>query len=401
MKPLRIALLTYSTKPRGGVTHTINLAESLAGLGHDVHVYALSSGNGFPSEVGVPHTLIQCPIKEYGSIDDKIKDYIDTYTSYLAESGLDYDILHAEDCISANALFNLREMGLIDYYARTVHHLDDFTSACLIECQDKSIRKPDYLISVSEHWKQELETKYSLSSQVINNGVDYGLYSTVRGGEKKEAAKKEFSAGGARVMLSIGGIEPRKNTITALRAYNAARAYLKSHGERLVWLIGGGETLFDYRAYRHEFFSELARLGLKEGSDVLVLGNVPSEKMPLLYASADVFVFPSVKEGWGLVLLEAMSAGVPVVSSNIPPMTEFLRDGVNAVLVDPMDYKSLARGILELLENPGLAAALTKNGDETARYYSWASAAEKHTELYESILNERDGGKVSNAGSHA
>jgi glycosyltransferase-like protein len=400
MKPLRIALLTYSTKPRGGVTHTINLAESLARLGHDVRVYALSSGNGFPSAVGLPHTLIQCPVKEYTSIDDKIRDYIDTYTSYLADNGLDYDVLHAEDCISANALFNLRETGLIDYYVRTVHHLDDFTSACLIECQDKSIRKPDYLISVSEHWKRELETKYSLGSEVINNGVDYGFYSSVSN-ENKESAKKEFGAEGARVMLSIGGIEPRKNTITALRAYNAARAYLKSHGERLVWLIGGGETLFDYRAYREEFFSELGRLGLKEGSDVRVLGNVPSEKMPLLYASADVFVFPSVKEGWGLVLLEAMSAGVPVVSSNIPPMTEFLRDGENAMLVDPADYKALARGVLEVLENPGHAERIVKKGDETARYYSWESAAKKHTELYESILNERDGGKIINAGSHA
>ena len=400
MKRLRIALLTYSTKPRGGVTHTINLAESLARLGHDVHVYALSTGKGFPSEAGVPHTLIQCPVKEYWSMDDKITDYIDTYTTYLAAEGLDYDILHAEDCISANALLNLREMRLIDYYVRTVHHVDDFTSACLIECQDKSLREPDYLIAVSEHWKEELESKYSLESEVINNGVDYGTYSSVRGGNK-ESAKKEFGAEGTKVMLSIGGIEPRKNTITALRAYNAAKAYLAAQGERLVWLIGGGETLFDYRAYRHEFFSELARLGLEENSDVIVLGNVPAKKMPLLYASADVFAFPSVKEGWGLVLLEAMSAGVPVVSSNIPPMTEFLRNGENAVLVDPADYKGLARGILEVVEDPELAARLTSNGDETARFYSWESAALRHAELYGSILEERSGGKIKRAGSHA
>ena len=400
MKQLRIALLTYSTKPRGGVTHTINLAESLARLGHDVHVYALSTGKGFPSEVGVPHTLIQCPVKEYWGIDEKITDYIDTYTSYLAAEGLDYDILHAEDCISANALLNLREKGLIDSYVRTVHHVDDFTSACLIECQDKSLRKPDYLIAVSEHWKKELETKYSLESEVINNGVDYGIYSSVRGGDK-ESAKKEFGAEGAKVMLSIGGIEPRKNTITALRAYNAAKAYLTAQGERLVWLIGGGETLFDYRAYRHEFFSELTRLGLKENSDVIVLGNVPAGKMPLLYASADVFAFPSVKEGWGLVLLEAMSAGVPVVSSNIPPMTEFLRNGENAVLVDPADYEGLACGILEVVEDLELAARLAESGDETARFYSWESAAQRHAELYGSILEERSEGKIKRAGSHA
>ncbi|MCL4245240.1 MAG: MSMEG_0565 family glycosyltransferase [Candidatus Dadabacteria bacterium] len=401
MKRLRIALLTYSTKPRGGVTHTINLAESLARLGHEVHVYALSSGKRFPSEVGVPHTLIQCPVKEYWGIDEKITDYIDTYTSYLAAVSLDYDILHAEDCISANALLNLREKGLIDYYVRTVHHVDDFTSACLIECQDKSLREPDYLIAVSKHWKEELETKYSLESEVINNGVDYGTYSSVRGGKRKESAKKEFGAEGAKVMLSIGGIEPRKNTITALRAYNAAKAYLETQGERLVWLIGGGETLFDYRAYRHEFFSELNRLGLEENSDVIVLGSVPARKMPLLYASADVFAFPSVKEGWGLVLLEAMSAGVPVVSSNIPPMTEFLKNGENAVLVDPADYKGLARGILEVVEDPELAGRLTANGDETARFYSWESAARRHAELYGSILKERSGGKIKRAGSHA
>lgn len=400
MKRLRIALLTYSTKPRGGVTHTINLAESLARLGHEAHVYALSTGKGFPSEVGAPHTLIQCPVKEYRGIDDKITDYIDTYTSYLAAGSLDYDILHAEDCISANALLNLREKGLIDYYVRTVHHVDDFTSACLIECQDKSLREPDYLIAVSEHWKGELEAKYSLDSVVINNGVDYGAYSTVRGADK-ESAKKEFGAGGSKVMLSIGGIEPRKNTITALRAYNAAKAYMKTRGERLVWLIGGGETLFDYRAYRHEFFSELARLGLEEGSDVIVLGSVPSGKMALLYASADVFAFPSVKEGWGLVLLEAMSAGVPVVSSNIPPMTEFLTNGENAVLVDPADYKGLARGILKVVEDPELAARLTANGDETARFYSWESAARRHAELYGSVLEERGRGKIERAGSHA
>ncbi|HML94198.1 MAG TPA: MSMEG_0565 family glycosyltransferase [Thermodesulfobacteriota bacterium] len=400
MKRFRIALLTYSTKPRGGVTHTINLAESLARLGHDVHVYALSTGKGFPSEVAFPHTLIQCPVKEYRGIDDKITDYIDTYTSYLAAGGLDYDILHAEDCISANALLNLREKGLIDSYVRTVHHVDDFTSTCLIECQDKSLREPDYLIAVSEHWKRELEAKYSLDSVVINNGVDYGTYSSARGGDK-EAAKKEFGAGGAKVMLSIGGIEPRKNTITVLHAYNAARAYLKTQGERLVWLIGGGETLFDYRAYRHEFFSELSRLGLGENSDVIVLGSVPAGKMPLLYASADVFAFPSVKEGWGLVLLEAMSGGVPVVSSNIPPMTEFLTNGENAVLVDPADYKGLARGILEIVEDPELAARLAAKGDETARFYSWESAARRHAELYGSILEERSGKNIKRAGSHA
>jgi glycosyltransferase-like protein len=390
MKPLNIALFTYSTKPRGGVTHTINLARSLARLNHKVHIYALTSGNGFSGEVKVPHTLIPCPEKRYESIDDKIKDYIDIYTKYLEGADLDYDILHAEDCISANALLNLRDSGLIEFYIRTIHHIDDFTSNSLIVCQAKSIVKPDYLISVSRLWENELSTKYSLNSTVINNGVDFNTFNTSRGAKTKEKAKNKFAVDGCNVMLSIGGIEPRKNTITALRAFNIARAYLKTKGEKLVWLIGGGETLFDYRTYRQDFFAELDKLGLETDKDVFVLGRIPEDEMPLLYSAADVFVFPSIKEGWGLVLLEAMAAGVPVISSNIEPMTEFLEDGVNSLLISPNDYKTLAHQSISVLESSDLRTRLIENGEKTARIYGWESAALKHTDCYNGILRERN-----------
>lgn len=389
MKPLKIALLTYSTKPRGGVTHTINLAESLARLKHEVHVYALSSGNDFSEEVKIHYSLIPCLDREYESIDDKIKDYIRIYTNHMAGANLDYDIVHAEDCISANALLNLREMGLVEFYIRTVHHIDDFTSESLIECQRKSIIKPDYIISVSRLWDNELRSKYSLSSTVINNGVDFNRFNTTRSAGSKERAKERFSAGGCRVVLSIGGIEPRKNTVAALRAFNIARAYLEAKGEKLVWLIGGGETLFDYRAYREEFFMELERLGLKPDEDVFILGNIPGDQMPDLYKAGDVLVFPSLKEGWGLVLLEAMAAGVPVISSNIEPMREFLRDGENSVLIPPNDYKALSHQILRVLGDHELRSRLIENGEKTARMYTWESAGLKHAEFYSRILGER------------
>jgi glycosyltransferase-like protein len=388
MRPFNIALLTYSTKPRGGVIHTINLARGLAHLRHKVHIYALSSGNGFSGKVNVPYTLIPCPEKQYESIDDKIKDYIQIYTAYLAGAELDYDILHAEDCISANALLHLRDMGLIEFYIRTVHHIDDFTSDSLIECQTNSIIKPDYLISVSKLWENELHTKYSLNSTIINNGVDYKAFNTGHGTRTKEDAKERFKVKGCNVMLSIGGIEPRKNTITALRAFNIARAYLKAKGEKLVWLVGGGETLFDYRAYREEFFAELDKLGLEKDKDIFLLGKIPGDEMPLLYKAADVFVFPSIKEGWGLVLLEAMAAGVPVISSNIEPMTEFLEDGVNSVLISPNDYKALAHQIVKVLESSGLRTRLIENGEKTAQIYSWESTALRHVECYNGILRE-------------
>src|SRR4030066_606092 len=371
MKSLRVALFTYSTKPRGGVVHTLNLAEELARLGHQVHIYALSTGEGFFRPVHVPYTIIPCSTLPEENIDEKVKRYISIYTEHLSSIRENYDIYHAEDCISANMLCELRNRGLIKFFVRTVHHMDDFTSKSLIDCQLKSILEPDYLIVVSRFWEKELRSRYSLNPTVINNGVDIKRFKKQGDEGIKERAKNSFSVNGNNVMLSIGGIEPRKNTLTALRAFNIASKYYKSNGERLVGLIGGGETLFDYRAYREEFFSEIKRLGLKLDEDIIILGTVPEGFISKLYQAGAVFVFPSVKEGWGLVVLEAMASGIPVIASGIEPMTDYLKDEENALLVSPMDYESLARQIIRVLEKTELRDKLARNGIKTAHAYSW------------------------------
>jgi len=387
MKSLRIALFTYSTKPRGGVVHTLNLAEELARLKHRVHIYALSTGEGFFRPVSVPYyTLIPCAIVANESIDDKVKRYISTYADYLSSVRENYDIYHAEDCISANMLCELRSRGSIKFFLRTVHHIDDFTSRSLIDCQLKSILEPDYIIVVSRFWEKELRSRYSLNPTVINNGVDIKKFKNQGEEGIKEKAKNSFSVNGNNVMLSIGGIEPRKNTLTALRAFKIASNYFKSKGERLVWLIGGGETLFDYRAYREEFFSEIKRLGLKLDEDIIILGTVPEDSMVNLYQAGDVFVFPSVKEGWGLVVLEAMASGLPIIASGIEPMTDYLKEGENALLVSPMDYEALAQQIIRVLDKSDFRDRLIINGIKTAQAYSWQNTALRHSEFYSGIL---------------
>jgi glycosyltransferase-like protein len=308
--------------------------ESLARLGHAVRDIALR-GNFFRTCAPATHTVSE---KECAGMDKKIRTYKYIYRiSILARL---HDIFHAEDCISANALLNLRERGLIGSFARTVHHIDDFTSESLIECQMKSILEPDYVITVSNAWEKELSSAYSIRSTVIRNGVDTRRFRPLADEDSKETYKEKFSLGGSRVMLSIGGIEPRKNTMTSLRAFHKARSHFQRRGERLVWVIGGGETLFDYRAYREEFFSGAERLGLSVGKDIFIPGSVSEDAVADLYNAADVFVFPSVKEGWGLVVLEALASGVPVIASGIEPMTEYLSDRENSLLVSPMDDRS-------------------------------------------------------------
>jgi len=391
MEPLNIALFTYSTKPRGGVVHTLNLAEKLDGLNQNVHVYALETESGFFRDVAVPYTLIPCSRNEFNSIDEKIHSYIQTYIEFLSSNKKLFDIYHAEDCISANALMELRNRGLIKFFLRTVHHIDDFVSKSLVKCQLDSIIKPDYILCVSDYWEKELSKKYSLRPYRITNGVDLDkFYNRRLGTESKEQSKEKFSASGMKTILTIGGIEPRKNTILTLRAFNLVKSHFMEKCERVVWLLGGGETLFDYRDYRTEFFSEMQKLGLKTGEDVHILGNVSDELMPDLYNAGDVFIFPSLKEGWGLVVLEAMASGLPVVASDIDPLREFMENGKNSLLVSPMDFKALSDSIISLLEDDVLNNMLKIEGYKTAAQYSWESAARHHLDIYRNIIEKNN-----------
>ena len=106
---LRIAFFTYSTRPRGGVVHTLELAEHIQDLGHDVHVFALGKDEkGFFRPTSLPSTFIPCIMGERDeSLDDRIQRYIDTYFQFLVNHlKTSFDIYHTQDCVSANALWH-------------------------------------------------------------------------------------------------------------------------------------------------------------------------------------------------------------------------------------------------------------------------------------------------------
>jgi glycosyltransferase involved in cell wall biosynthesis len=106
-----------------------------------------------------------------------------------------------------------------------------------------------------------------------------------------------------------------------------------------------------------------------------------------LYQTADCYIQPSVKEGWGLAVLEAMANGLPVVASNIPVFREYLVDSHNALLADPEDHHEIARQMIRAVRQKELAMSLSANGKLTARQYTWSMAAGKHIRLYERMLN--------------
>ena len=400
-KILRIALFTYSTKPRGGVIHTLELAEALQTEGHQVCVYALDKDNiGF-------HRPLQCPSKliptkpaadrqlllqrkqnyfsgnienrDLDPVDSLIKQRIQEFIDYLAQETEQYDIYHSQDCISANALKVMRDRGMIPHFMRTVHHIDNFNSRYLQECHDRSILEPDLCLCVSIYWQQQLQQQYKIDAPVIINGVDTRKFSPQVNGKEAEL-KQRLGIKGNPVYLTIGGIEPRKNSLKLLQAFSEV---LKTYPQAQL-IIAGGETLFDYEPYRLEFFDAVKQNKINIEESLILPGVMADEDMPVLYRCADAFVFPSVKEGWGLVLLEAIASGLPTITSNIPPFTEFLTDDAT-LFVDPHSSKAITSAMLDI-SNKNLAQKMIDNSVTIPAKYSWKKSAKVHLNIYHKFL---------------
>lgn len=385
---LRVALFTYSTKPRGGVVHTLALAEQIQALGHEVHIYALGKDerSSFFRPTSAPFTLIPTgEAAEDEPLDERIQRYIQTYYTFLAQHRPGpFDIYHAQDCISANALWRLREDGLIARFGRTIHHIDDFISPVLIECQNHSIYRPDFRLVVSQYWQQRLAAEFGLESTIIHNGVDTQRFQPTQSAARA-AARARLGLGEGWVFLNIGGIEPRKNSLRLLQAFQSVRQILADQGQAAMLLLAGGDTLLDYKAYRDEFFKALETSDLQRDKDIFLVGIAPDDLIPTLYQAADVLTFPSVKEGWGLVVLEAMATGLPVLASDLPVFREYLRPKENALLVDPLDETAIAAGMLRLVEDEWLRQRLVAAGPVTAQRFSWTATAQAHVDYYRTL----------------
>ncbi|MET3960681.1 glycosyltransferase-like protein [Marmoricola sp. OAE513] len=355
---MRIALLTYSTKPRGGVVHTLALAEALAALGEEVHVWTLARGGDTTFFRPVAPAVSVHPVPFPDVADEDVGTRIVRSIAALRtafEAARDvYDVVHAQDCISANAA-----MPCI----RTIHHLDTFTTPELAACHERAVVEPTDRICVSAAVAAEVEAGWGLTPTVIPNGVDAHRFVA---GARDVAGRETWRRRLGTYVLALGGIEPRKGSIDLLEAM--ALVQQERPGTRLV--LAGGETLFDYRDYRRAFESRAAELGV----DLEVLGGIDDAALPTLVAEASALGFVSTKEGFGLAAMEALAAGVPVVARDLP----VLREVFGSTVTYARDVPSIAQaldGVLGGTHDPGPGRAL-------AATYSWTAAATAHQRFY-------------------
>ena len=374
-RPFRVAMLTHSTLPRGGAVHAMNLSEALEDLGVQTVLHAPdATGCGFfrkPRCAAIAFPVEPAPRDTADMVEQRIDDYI---RWFRRPENRAFDLYHAHDGIGANALATLKEEGLIPAFVRTVHHIDDFADPRLVRRQTRSILAADALMVVSALWRETLIARFGREAVVGGNGVDACRYSPHLDGSEAELAQR-LGLGSGPVFLSIGGVEARKNTTRILQAF--VEIHRARPDARLV--IAGGASLLDHHAYQAAFGRELT--ALREGaSAVSLLGPVADADMPGLYRLASALVFASVKEGFGLCVLEAMASGRPVVVSRIAPFVDYL-DPSDALWCDPSNSSSIAAAMRQSLR-PDVASALRARGPAVAARFGWQDVAERHLPVY-------------------
>jgi glycosyltransferase-like protein len=390
----RVALIAHSTRPRGGMVHTLSLAEALHRAGTPVHVLALGDpAAGLFRGTEAPHTVL--PAAGGDTLEQRVFAAIDTLAGALSERADRFDLLHTQDCIAARAAARVRDSGRPGLRVlRTVHHVDDFSTRALIDCQRQAIVEPDRVLVVSEQWRGILRDEYGRAADVVPNGVDPDRLAAPPA-DYRAALRALIGATDRFLFLAVGGVEPRKGSVHAF----AALARLRRAGVNAMLAVVGGHSFQDYTAYRDAALATLPDLGLALGRDVVLLGTVDERELAGWYHSADALCFPSVKEGWGLAVLEAMCAGLPVIASDLPVFREYLVHGENALLPPAADDVALAAAMRAVAGDAGLRDRLRAGGHAVVPRFTWDASARRHRAIYASELqntgNRADAGPVS------
>jgi glycosyltransferase-like protein len=332
--------------------------------------------------VAVPCSFVALPEPAPG-LEARVFAAIDALEAGLvARAGALPPVLHVQDCIAARAALRVRDAGEPVRVVRTVHHVDDFTTPALVACQRRSILDPDRVLVVSRTWQQRLADEYGVKADVVTNGVDVERFGADPAPGLAAALRGRAGAEGRFLILTVGGIEPRKGTDHLFRALSLLR---RRWARPPVLAIIGGHSFQDHTPYRNRVIASMSDLDLEFGRDVALVGTVPDDEMAAWFHAADAFAFPSVNEGFGLVVLEAMAAGLPVVLTSLPVFAEYVRFGEDALAVTPGDDGGLADALEAVAHDRDLRSALRRNGRNLAARFGWETTALQHIAIYDEL----------------
>ncbi|HEV8516428.1 MAG TPA: glycosyltransferase family 4 protein [Candidatus Limnocylindrales bacterium] len=366
---MKIGLVTPYIYPLpGGVNaHVRYLYENLRERGHDVRIISSRHGPQKASEGDVIRLGWGVSVPTNGSIGTltMARDYRTQVRAVLEEEA--FDLLHFhEPFVPFLSLFLLLESRSVNI--ATFHAYAGWSPS--YEFGKRMLagfaRRLHGRICVSAAARHFINRYFPGDYKVIPNGVDLTRYAN--------AQPTERWRDGTRNILFVGRFEERKGLLHLLKAYRVLR---KAGCDCRLLVAGSGPQEREVRRY-----IATRRLG-----GVELLGRVSDEEKARLFATADVYVSPATgQESFGIVLLEAMAAGAPIVCSDIHGYKGVVRRGEQALLVPPRDHRALVVTIGQLLADPVLRSRLSASGRERAREYSWENITAKVEEYYGFVI---------------
>ncbi len=367
---LRVALMGRSLRGQysGVVRYTDELARALAPrLGRDLAVFVTRGRDGLQ---GLALRRIQAP---FSTPNEYARAFWEQVIVPPAVARLALDVSHSPNYILPAAIrcpsvVTIHDVAFLD---RAVHRLRShlyLTALTLL-----ALRKAVRVVCVSEYTAGRLVERFPwvrAKTRVIGEGL------SERFAPQPAAAVDAFRARhdlDRPYALFVGTIEPRKNVPRLLRAFE--RAAVRGRLPHQLVLVGasGWKTGPVWTAYQQSRMRERIRF----------LGYVGDEDLPAAYAGADLFVYPSLHEGFGLPPLEAMACGSPVLTSNSSALAEV--SGPAAATVNPEDEDALAEEIERLLSDPDRRRELAATGSRHVRRFRWPEVAEQFVALYREV----------------
>ena len=357
-----------------------SMAQALARAGVQVDVYAASHGP-CPASSG-PGSLRLAHVSTEGA-----PDFAEDLLAAVKEAGTDYALVHSHYWTSAGPGLRLaEEVGV-------PHVFTGHTIAAIKEraggapepdarksAEDAAVRRSHAVVTFTEEESASLSELFGLAPErayAVPMGVDLGLF---RPHAHFDARAMLGIGQGERVLLSVGRIEPFKGTDVFVQAV----ALLSERVRMLV--VGGGED-------------EPGVAWLRDAARADGVGDlldwraaVPQSDLPAYYAAADICVVPSLHEMFGLVALEAMACGIPVVASDAGGLRELVRHGETGLLCRPGDAAALAEALDALLGDASFAGRMGAKGALRAERFTWDVSAARLAAVYEQVVSTGPGG---------
>ncbi|HSJ56136.1 MAG TPA: glycosyltransferase [Anaerolineae bacterium] len=398
-------LATLGGKEAGGMNvYVRDLAREFSRRGVYVDVFTRSQNPDIPRinrKLGDCGRVIHVPAGPEAPYDknlvaDHLPEFVAGVRAFARREGLHYDVIHSHYWLSGLAAIELREVWgtpVVQMF-HTLGHMknsvangpQEWESERRIAGEARVMAEADRLIAATPLERAQMVWLYGAEASrivVVPPGVDLQLFHPV---PEEEAKRMLGQPAPRRIILFVGRIEPLKGIETLLRAMALVAPQVPHWQEDLSVIVIGGAPGAGVDKV-HAELERLRRLRAELGIEDLVTfhGAEDQDTLVYYYSAAEMVVVPSHYESFGMVALEAMACGTPVVASRVGGLAFNVQDGETGFLVPDGDPHALAERILVLLHDRGLRQRLGARAAQWANRYSWAAVADQLEVVYESV----------------